>query len=106
MNAAEAMEQGGQLHISATADDKTIELRFADSGPGIAPDVLEHIFEPFYTTKDEGTGLGLAISYTILERQGGLLQVTSIMGQGTIFTVRLVRTPLEPDLTQPQHLAN
>ncbi len=103
MNAAEAMEHGGHLHISATASDETIEMHFTDNGPGIAPDVLEHIFEPFYTTKNEGTGLGLAISYTILERQGGLLQVTSTADRGTRFIVRLLRTTPEPMVAEPEH---
>jgi len=52
---------------------------------------LAHIFEPFYTTKEEGTGLGLAISYTIIERLGGSMQVESELGRGTLFTVRLPR---------------
>jgi signal transduction histidine kinase len=63
--------------------------RFQDTGPGIAPEILAHIFEPFYTTKVEGTGLGLAISYTLVEQQDGLLEVESELGRGSIFTVRL-----------------
>lgn len=106
MNAAEAMETGGHLRISATADGQYVEMRFADDGPGMAPEVLEHIFEPFYTTKDEGTGLGLSISYTILERQGGSLQVTSAVGQGSVFTIRLPRVPLEATAAQSEHLSN
>jgi PAS domain S-box-containing protein len=89
MNAAEAMEQGGTLWIVAEPIEQMIELRFRDNGPGIPPEVLTHIFEPFYTTKEEGTGLGLAISYTLIERQGGSMQVESEMGRGTQFTIRL-----------------
>jgi two-component system NtrC family sensor kinase len=89
MNAAEAMEHGGTLHIEIKVNQSLVEIRFRDTGAGIAPEILAHIFEPFYTTKDEGTGLGLAISYTIIERQGGTLQVESKVGRGTQFTVCL-----------------
>jgi signal transduction histidine kinase len=89
MNAAEAMDQGGILSIDAEPIEQMIEIRFRDTGVGIPPDVLAHIFEPFYTTKEEGTGLGLAISYTIIERQGGTMQVESKVGRGTLFTIRL-----------------
>ncbi len=91
MNAAEAMDQGGTLQIEAEAVDEMVELRFRDTGAGIPPEVLAHIFEPFYTTKEEGTGLGLAISYTLIERQGGTMLVESEVGRGTQFTVRLLR---------------
>jgi PAS domain S-box-containing protein len=99
MNAAEAMEQGGTLTIEARAGEPLVEIRFHDTGAGIPPEVLAHIFEPFYTTKDEGTGLGLAISYTIIERQGGLMLVESEVGRGTQFTVRLPRAESAPEET-------
>ncbi len=103
MNAAEAMVEGGTLFIEAEPQAEMIEMRFRDTGVGIPPDVLSHIFEPFYTTKDEGTGLGLAISYTIIERQGGLLQVESEEGRGTQFTVRLLRAEQPTDdAAQPE----
>ncbi len=97
MNAAEAMEQGGVLWIAATPLEQMIEIRFRDSGAGIPSEVLTHIFEPFYTTKEEGTGLGLAISYTIIERQGGTMQVESEVGRGTQFTIRLPRAEQLPE---------
>ncbi|HZY42066.1 MAG TPA: ATP-binding protein, partial [Anaerolineae bacterium] len=89
MNAAEAMDDGGQLRIDVQPVETWIDARFSDNGPGIMPADLPHIFEPFYTTKSEGTGLGLAISYSIIERHSGLLQVDSTVGQGTTFTMRL-----------------
>ncbi len=106
MNAAEAMEHGGRLTITASAADNDLELRFADTGPGISPEVMAHIFEPFYSTKEEGTGLGLAISYTILERQGGSLEVVSTHGQGTTFIVHLPRAAQEADLAPAEQLTN
>jgi PAS domain S-box-containing protein len=89
MNAAEAMESGGTLRIEAQPHEVDVVTRFCDTGPGIAPDILAHIFEPFYTTKIEGTGLGLAISYTLVEQLEGSLEVESELGRGSIFTVRL-----------------
>jgi signal transduction histidine kinase len=62
---------------------------FTDNGPGIAPQHLKHIGEPFFTTKADGTGLGLAISYSIARAHGGFIQVESALGEGTTFTVGL-----------------
>ncbi len=89
MNALQAMEDGGALLLktSITADGRSLEAQVADTGKGIAAEVLEHIFEPFYTTKvaGEGTGLGLFISRNIVERLGGSIQVKSVVGEGTTF---------------------
>jgi signal transduction histidine kinase len=92
VNAAEAMSDGGSLRIESCADATHVQVTFADAGPGIAPEDLPHIFEPFYTTKDSGTGLGLAVSYNIIESHGGTLSVASIPGHGATFTVRLQAT--------------
>ena len=89
VNAAEAMGDGGQLCIESRISDGHVEMIFADTGPGIAPEDLPHIFEPFYTTKDFGTGLGLAVSYSIVESHQGTLSVDSVPGHGATFTVRL-----------------
>ena len=62
---------------------------FTDSGGGIAPDVLPHVFEPFYSTKPEGLGLGLFISRNIVKQHGGQIEVDSRVGEGTTFTVWL-----------------
>jgi len=89
VNAAEAMSDGGSLRIESRADATHVQVTFADSGPGIAPEDLPHIFERFYSTKASGTGLGLAVSYNIIESHGGTLSVASIPGHGATFTVRL-----------------
>ena len=104
MNAAEAMENGGTLRIEAELHEADIVIRFYDTGPGIAPDTLAHIFEPFYTTKIEGTGLGLAISYTLVDQQDGTLEVESELGRGSIFTVRLPSA--DPDSATDQEAAS
>ena len=62
-------------------------------GPGIAPELEEKIFNPFFTTKSTGTGLGLSISHQIVERHGGIISVDSKPGQTTTFSVELPATP-------------
>jgi two-component system NtrC family sensor kinase len=95
VNAVEAMPQGGRLIIRTRVDDSAQEddtpqvlIEFADSGPGIPDGEAQRIFEPFYSSKRTSTGLGLAISYSIVERHGGMLSVSS-NGSGTTFRVAL-----------------
>ena len=86
----------GKIALELTDDGKanTIDIRVTDNGGGIAPDVLEHIFEPFYTTKDpgKGTGLGLSIVYAIVTSMGGAISAENT-GEGARFTVSL---PVDP----------
>ena len=91
INAQKAMTEGGALRIEARLEDGQIETRFADTGPGLAPEHLDRIFEPFYTTRGDqgGTGLGLAVSYRIIERHQGMLTVESAPGEGATFIIRL-----------------
>ena len=98
LNAQNAMPKGGKLRISTRRDGDLVELRFSDTGAGIAPEHLVRIFEPFFTTRaDEGgTGLGLAVSYRIVEMHQGSLTVESTVGEGTTFIVRLPPNP-QPD---------
>ncbi len=97
VNATEAMEAGGILKIFSSLSGDWIETHFSDNGPGIPPEHLPHIFEPFYTTKSDGTGLGLAISYTIIEHAGGSISVDSRMGEGTTFVVKLPKAAEKSD---------
>ena len=91
VNARDAMQSGGALSIDATVDgDGMVLVQVSDTGPGIAPEIIEHLFEPFHTTKGEnGTGLGLAICYRIVEEHGGEIRAESQTGQGTTFFIRL-----------------
>ena len=73
---------------------RMVELRVEDSGSGIQPENLPHIFEPFFSSKgNRGTGLGLAVTWGIIEGHDGTIDVQSEVGEGTWFTVRL---PLAP----------
>lgn len=62
-------------------------IRVCDTGVGMSPEVLQRIFEPFYTTRREGTGLGLAIARKIVEQHGGSIEASSTPGHGTCFTM-------------------
>ncbi|MDA8402907.1 MAG: ATP-binding protein [Desulfobacteraceae bacterium] len=89
LNAADALSGRGQLTIqtSLSADNKTVCVEISDTGHGIPADVIPHIFEPFYTTKEQGkgTGLGLSIVYGIVESHGGRIRAESETGCGTTF---------------------
>ena len=68
-------------------------LEVQDNGPGISPELLSRVFDPFYSTKSKGTGLGLSVSYNIVKAHGGDLTVTSKLGTGSTFAIKL---PLDP----------
>ena len=101
-NAYDAMPNGGELHLrlrpaTSLADETPgLRLTIADTGTGFLPVMREHLFEPFYTSKDTtGTGLGLLISKGIIDKHGGSIALRSRMGQGTVFSIWL---PLYPAL--------
>jgi signal transduction histidine kinase len=92
VNALDSMDDGGRLGISLTTNGGYAEMVFADSGCGMAPDVLQNIFEPFYTKSrtGKGTGLGLFISHQIVDQHGGTITASSTgPGTGSTFTVRI-----------------
>jgi signal transduction histidine kinase len=88
-NAREAMPQGGSLTVTGRRIDSRVEVSVADTGVGIAPELLNRIMEPLYTTKARGLGLGLSLARAILEKNKGSLRATSVPGEGTTFIVRL-----------------
>jgi signal transduction histidine kinase len=99
VNALQAMPGGGTLTLSThdwLQDGAPVGVRIdvADSGAGMAPEVLAHIFNPFFTTKKaEGTGLGLWVSLGLVERYGGRISADSALGAGATFTVWLRSDP-------------
>ncbi len=90
-NAVQAIERSGRITVSSRVDGGSIQVEIADDGCGMSKDVLDRIFEPFYTTKPRGvgTGLGLSIARKIIERHGGRINAKSEVGHGTTFIVRL-----------------
>jgi signal transduction histidine kinase len=103
-NALDSLDERGDdrglVRIRLRQRDNAAELSVIDNGGGIAPDVLEHVFEPFFTRRraGQGTGLGLSISYRIIADHGGQLTAESPgVGRGATFTVRLPLKPAEND---------
>jgi PAS domain S-box-containing protein len=102
INAAHAVQQAGGQHprivVRGSVDSEGFAIiEVEDTGIGISPQEIDHIFEPFYTTKPagSGTGLGLAVARTIVHSLGGELSATSTLGQGTTFRVRLRTSPAD-----------
>lgn len=93
-NAAQAIEEKGEITISTEATDECIVVRISDTGKGIPEENIGKLFDPFFTTKavGEGTGLGLAIAHGIVEKHKGTIEVESEVGVGTTFIIML---PLE-----------
>jgi signal transduction histidine kinase len=110
LNAMEAMgDLGGVLSVKtrrlARPGDGWVQIEVRDSGPGIPPGDLEHIFDPFYTTKHqsgerEGTGLGLTIVHQIVQEHHGYIEVESQPGRGTTFLINLPVTQLQTTATR------
>ncbi len=89
LNASQAMPEGGELRVGAAEHRGRLELMVSDSGEGIAFDDLGHIFEPFFSTKSDGSGIGLALVHRIVQEHGGEIEVHSVRGAGTSFTISL-----------------
>ena len=91
LNAIEAMTAGGTLTVAIqkAARKGGIHITVTDTGPGIRPEDLPHLFDPYFTTKPSGTGLGLAIVHKIVESHNGEIHIESRLGEGTVVTVSL-----------------
>jgi two-component system, NtrC family, sensor histidine kinase HydH len=89
INAMQAMPEGGEVAVEARRAGNQVEIRVRDRGSGVAPEHLDHIFDPFFTLKETGTGLGLPVAYGILSQHGGSLQVEESSPAGTVFLVIL-----------------
>jgi len=118
LNAIQALEsrlsdEPRHLRFSARAEHESVVLAIEDTGPGIAPEHLSRVFEPFFTTRDvgQGMGMGLAIVYSIVQQHRGEVWVESRQGVGTTFYVRLPRanddpaTANPPTITLPRYLS-
>jgi signal transduction histidine kinase len=91
LNARDAMPRGGEILIETMAEPDQPgwqRLTVADTGQGMRAEDLARIWEPFYTTKSSGTGLGLPVSHRIIREHGGTVDVQSVVGKGSTFTLR------------------
>jgi two-component system NtrC family sensor kinase len=91
LNALHAMPRGGELGVRTCPEEggKTIRIEVSDTGSGIREDLINKVFQPFFTTKAKGTGLGLAISRQMIEQHDGTIAVANRPGGGVLFTIRL-----------------
>jgi signal transduction histidine kinase len=85
------MPEGGFLKVFTNYDHKNdlVKIMFVDNGYGINKKLLDKVFDPFFSTKEDGTGIGLSVSYNIVQQHGGFIQLTSTEGKGSTFTVVL-----------------
>ncbi|MBW2339986.1 MAG: response regulator [Deltaproteobacteria bacterium] len=99
VNAAQAIEEKGEIKIATQALDGQVEINISDTGSGIPKENLSRIFDAFFTTKEigKGTGLGLNVAYNIIQKHKGTIDVESEMGKGTTFRIRL---QIQPDLVE------
>jgi two-component system NtrC family sensor kinase len=103
-NAAHAMPEGGTLTIETGVPEagSSVWVKIRDTGCGILPENLERIFNPFFTTKGvHGTGLGLSVSYGVVESHGGQIEVESMPGEGSTFTITLPLSPPDQNAAVP-----
>ncbi len=91
VNAAQAIKTKGEITIRTRSINGDVEISINDTGVGIPPEHLARVFDPFFTTKEvgKGTGLGLNVAYNIIKKHHGSIDVTSKLGEGTTFTIRL-----------------
>jgi two-component system, NtrC family, sensor kinase len=91
LNARDAMTGGGSLEIRSWFEGPSVRIEVSDSGTGIAPEHLQRIYDPFFTTKGarKGTGLGLSVTYGIIQEHGGSIEVSNRPGGGARFHIEL-----------------
>ncbi|MFV8828832.1 two-component system sensor histidine kinase NtrB [Alkalihalobacterium sp. APHAB7] len=88
-NGIDAMEDGGEMIVDTSISDQNVVVTISDDGKGIPSEILNKIGEPFYTTKEKGTGLGLMVCYGIVKQYNGEIFVSTKVGAGTTFTIKL-----------------
>ena len=89
LNSIQSIDHRGKITVTVERHSQLAAISVADTGRGIAPEHLPHIFRPFYTTKGNGTGLGLSLARRIVEEHGGRMEVSSTLGHGSTFIVFL-----------------
>ncbi len=99
LNAIQAMPEGGELRITASGSNeadaqKYVNISIEDNGCGIADEIIDRVFIPFFTTKEGGTGLGLCVVYRVIQAHKGAIQISSDCKHGTTVSIQL---PTEQD---------
>ena len=94
LNAREAMDGGGGIRVTSARVGDNAAITVSDDGPGIPPDKLEDVFNPFFTTKPTGVGLGLAMVSKFVDSHGGTITVENKSGEGATFRILL---PIQQD---------
>ncbi len=89
INASQAIPEKGTVTLATSEDTDNVHIKISDTGPGIAPEILPKIFDPFFSTKKTGSGLGLSVSYNIIKSHKGQIKAESTLGKGTTFTISL-----------------
>ncbi len=89
INAQQAIDRDGEVIIRTGKSGTDVRITVSDTGPGISPDKLPRLFQPFFSSRPDGTGLGLATAKRIIEAHGGKISVASEPGKGTAFTIEL-----------------
>jgi two-component system sensor histidine kinase HydH len=89
INAQQAMARGGDLMVRTARQGKDAVIQISDTGSGIVPEELPHIFDAYYSSRHKGLGLGLPTAKKIVESHGGTIRVDSVPGKGTSFTIKL-----------------
>lgn len=98
LNAQQAMPEGGEITLQAGREGDGVVLSVIDTGKGMAPEVAEKVFRPFFSTRPGGTGLGLATTRKIIAAHDGTIDVQSEVGRGSKFTIHL---PAAPSVIRP-----
>jgi PAS domain S-box-containing protein len=107
VNSRDAMPKGGRLRIGTEVRGERVLITVTDTGAGMTAEVLQHAFEPFYTTKEQGTGLGLSTVFGIVKQSGGEIEIASTPGQGTTISVFLPQAAgAEEAAPAPPHQPN
>lgn len=108
LNAIEAMPSGGQLAVETaiielpSTNHSLFTIHIQDTGHGIPPEDLKHVFDPFFSLKDNGTGLGLAIVQGIIEQHGGKVSIKSQVGVGTTVMLEFPLPHTTPPMPSPR----